>query len=74
MDIPLLDEFGNELHDPEYLGDGVYAGLDGFSIWLMCDRWYGTAQVALKPDVRHSLHAYEQRIVAKYNKQATKEK
>lgn len=34
-----------------YLGDGLYAGFDGFMYYLITDRDNGTHYVALEPDV-----------------------
>ena len=30
-----------------YLGDGVYAGFDGYQIWLWCDRFGTEHEIAL---------------------------
>lgn len=43
--------------DPEirYLGDGVSAFFDGFSIWLTTPREDGTHRIALEPEVFDAL-------------------
>ena len=43
-----------------YLGDGLYARFDGWSIWLRASREGGDHVVALEPEV---LHAFVQYIV-----------
>ena len=56
------------LKDVEYLGDGVYAGHDGFNIWLVTKvdgTWH---EVALDPSVAISFKAYEQALTLKYAK------
>lgn len=44
--------------DSVYLGDGLYASFDGFSIWLRAPREGGEHRVALEPDVLRSFLAY----------------
>lgn len=51
------------LKDPEYIGDGVYVGHDGFAIWLYAnDHQNPTDRVALEPDVYEALVAYVERL------------
>lgn len=44
-----------KLHNETYIGDGAYAGFDGWSIILWCDRENGENWVALEPQVFASL-------------------
>jgi hypothetical protein len=41
-----------------YLGDGVYAGFDGFQIWLWCDRFGTEHSIALDKDTYIALCKY----------------
>ena len=41
-----------------YLGDGLYASFDGFSIWLRAPRENGDHLVALEPSVYAALTAF----------------
>lgn len=53
----------NELRDKQYLGDGVYAGHDGYQLWLYTDNGYGpTNKIALEPNVLKNMNEYWQRI------------
>ena len=45
---------------PRYLGDGVYASFDGYSIWL--GNTPGHPLVALEPAALRELRAYEREI------------
>ncbi len=38
----------SELHEPRYLGDGVYARFDGFQVWLWLEGARGE-EIALEP-------------------------
>lgn len=57
------------LRDPEYIGDGVYVGHDGYNIWLYAshkERWvwcheYPTDKIALEPSVYDALVEYQAR-------------
>lgn len=44
-----------------YLGDGLYASFDGYTIWLRAPREDGDHTVALEPEVLASLIAYSRR-------------
>lgn len=48
-----------ELRDKDYLGDGVYAGHDGFQVWLWTQQG---DSIALEPAVLAKLNAYWARI------------
>lgn len=52
----LRDEFA--CTEIEYLGDGVYAGFDGYQIWLCCRRDYQMHAVAIEPAVYGKLKVY----------------
>ena len=41
-----------------YLGDGLYASWDGFSIWLRAPRSNGDHYVALEPQMMRDLIEY----------------
>lgn len=47
-----------ELHRPEYLGDGVYAGCDGYHVWLLTERDGRVESIALDKQVRAALAGY----------------
>ena len=49
-----------ELHR-EYLGDGVYASVDGYHIWLAVNH-HSNNVVALEPYVMHALVRYAKRV------------
>lgn len=46
----------------QYLGDGVYAECDGFSIWLRTQRAEGVHEIALEPKVMAALLDYLNRL------------
>lgn len=46
------------MRDMDYLGDGVYAGHDGYQVWLTVDSHLNDELVALDPDVLRALVAY----------------
>lgn len=49
--------------DPSYLGDGVYAGHDGYHIWLHAnDHAAPTDRIAIERNVYLSLKRYAQRL------------
>ena len=49
----------NELRDEIYLGDGVYAGHDGFHIWIWSSNGISSSKlVALEPAVLDQLIKY----------------
>ena len=43
---------------PEYLGDGVYAGFDGYQVWLSVGSHTNKPVVALDPEVFQRLKEY----------------
>lgn len=45
-----------------YLGDGLCASFDGWSIWLRAPRPDGDHQVALEPDVFAALITYRKSL------------
>lgn len=46
-----------ELHDKRYLGDGVYAGFDGYHIWIWTsDGITESKKIAIESDVFNNLH------------------
>lgn len=51
-----------ELRDIQYLGDGVYAGHDGFQVWVYTDRLEGRHYIALEPMVLAALVGYNRNI------------
>lgn len=55
-----------------YLGDGLYASFDGFSIWLRAPREMGDHIVALEPQVWRALVEYIDRL--KLNKDSTEKR
>lgn len=50
------------LTELEYLGDGVYAGYDGYQIWLLVERDGRTERVALEPATLLALQRYRMRV------------
>jgi hypothetical protein len=52
------------LEHKEYLGDGLYAGFDGYYLYLNTPRGDGEHWVALEPAVFHALLDYAARMVA----------
>ena len=53
----------NDLQSTEYLGDGVYAGHDGFQFWLFThDGVHVTNAVALEPMVYQAFDDWVERI------------
>lgn len=49
--------------DPSYLGDGVYAGHDGYHIWLHANHHANpTDRIAVERSVYLSLKRYAQRL------------
>ena len=49
----------------EYIGDGVYAAVDGFHVWLLVGSHDNpTDRVALEPSVFAGLLEYRARMVA----------
>lgn len=54
------------MNDELYLGDGVYAGQDGYHIWLWTDNGETKSQpIALEPQVLDSLFAYRERLLGR---------
>jgi len=53
-----------EIRDKIYLGDAVYAGQDGYHIWLWTsDGVEETNHIALEPAVLDSLDAYRKKLL-----------
>ena len=48
----------------DYLGDGVYASWDGYSVTLDLRAQDSTTRIALEPSVFHALIQYRERAVA----------
>lgn len=54
--------------DPEYLGDAVYIGHDGYHVVLRLNTHYNTeGQISLEPDMLDKLPAYYKRMQEKYS-------
>lgn len=51
-----------DLKAHEYLGDGVYAGYDGWHIWLMLGDHRSDPLIALEPAVMKALNDYAARV------------
>lgn len=49
-----------DLHNPQYVGDGVYAWWDGWQVWLCVGHHANDPVVALEPSVMHSIIRYGQ--------------
>ena len=43
-----------------YIGDGLYASLDGYRVWLRAPRPEGDHHIALEPEVWRALRARPQ--------------
>ena len=53
-----------DLQDAEYLGDGLYAGHDGFHVWLVAHDGYRTTNaVGLEPPVLKAFDEYRERLL-----------
>lgn len=52
------------LIDIEYLGDGVYAGHDGYHVvlWVESEGAFGPGAIAMEPGVLVRLDAYRKRV------------
>jgi hypothetical protein len=50
------------MENETYLGDGLYARFDGFSIWLRAPRENGDHIVALEPGLMNALIAYAREV------------
>lgn len=57
--MPDLNPYGST-----YLGDGLYAGFDGFQIILYTERESGTHWVALDPSVFSALLRFKEKVSA----------
>jgi hypothetical protein len=53
-----------ELKLKRYLGDGIYAGFDGYYIWVCADRDGQTHCVAFEKETLASLSAYTSDLIA----------
>jgi hypothetical protein len=62
MDRRAMDSHG--CRDVEHVGDGVYAGFDGYQVWLVTDRgsFGGLSEVALEPGTYQRLRDYVLRL------------
>jgi hypothetical protein len=47
-----------KINNETYLGDGLYASFDGYSLWLRAPREHGDHVVALEPSVYRALIKY----------------
>ena len=50
------------LDGPTYIGDGVYAGFDGYQFWLRTERESGWHEIALEPGVVAAFLDYRKRV------------
>lgn len=57
-----------EVIEPRYIGDGVYASFDGYHIWLAVND-HRNRVVALEPQVMEALKQFEKDIYEKIKKQ-----
>jgi hypothetical protein len=48
----------SELKLKRYIGDGVYAGFDGYQVWLWCDRYGTEHSIAIDDRTGMSLNKY----------------
>ena len=53
---------GMQMENETYLGDGLYARFDGFSIWLRAPRENGDHVIALEPGILSALIAYAEQV------------
>jgi hypothetical protein len=53
----------NNLKLKRYLGDGVYAGYDGYQVWIWADRDGQRHAIALEPKTQVDLNRYFQDLV-----------
>lgn len=58
----------SDLRDQVYLGDGVYAGHDGYHVvlWLYGESAFSESAIALEPTVLEGLVRYHGRVASKY--------
>jgi len=61
---------GNETYPSTYLGDGVYASFDGYSVWLAVNHHENNV-VALEPQVFARLVQYAESLKDKQKEQTT---
>lgn len=64
---------GSPKFDDEYLGDGVYASFDGYSIWLDTRAQETVHRICLEPEVMSQLKRYEQRVIESMMQEAEKD-
>lgn len=57
-----------EVIEPRYIGDGVYASFNGYHIWLAVND-HRNRVVALEPQVMEALKQFEKDIYEKIKKQ-----
>ena len=53
-----------------YLGDGLYARFDGFTVWLRAPRLHGDHFVALEPEVLAAFLAFVEKTRVKSDQRA----
>lgn len=61
----MINRFGEILKDPTYLGDGVYAGHDGFQVWVgteVLSDGRPVGSIALEPHVLKMLNDYVEKL------------
>lgn len=56
--------------DPAYIGDGVYASHDGYSIWISAEVDGRTHEIAMEPEVLRALDSYRNLISSRTPKEA----
>lgn len=59
--------FKESLIDDAYLGDGVYASFDGYSVWLDLRGLDSTTKIAMEPYVMVALDHFRDAIHKKYS-------
>ena len=58
----MIDMWENE-STRDYLGDGVYAAFDGYSVWLRVnDHRDQSREICLEPDVIEALNRFNKRM------------
>jgi hypothetical protein len=54
--------FPRAVESPGYVGDGVYAGFDGFGVWLAVNNSDRDHRIYLEPEVLRALNQYAARF------------